>query len=152
MVALHQAIFIGSIIVLLAGIALREVMYRADTRTMCRLHINDTQRYLRIKGYNVIYLYSEACIDSFVPPPHKLVPLRVTMNSSTSTSETIQQSGRILCDLVQYHYDDADETKKTTVRMIFSQRDGLFDGIIDTRGWSRALACPDSLQVIRITQ
>ena len=149
MVATHQVVFIGCIVVLFAGIALNDVLTRADTRTTCRFHISNTQRYLLVNGYDVIYLYSEACIDSFIAPPHKLEPLRVTMSGSTNDT----RATRISCNLTHYHNNDIDGTKKTTVRMMFGNHDGLFIGTPDTMGTpsSHGLRCPDSLQVIRIT-
>ena len=135
---------------------------------MCKMNIRDTLRYLTTKNYDIIYLYSEACLSYPPSYPYRLESLNVEMTgnkmwASTSTVrlwfEVPYEERRIDCNITRYSNDsdelDGNVEPLSTIRMLFTEIPGHFDGIASPSPLRRGaydIKCPSTLKVIRLSR
>ncbi len=156
-----KAVFFFPSLVVLIIMGLSYFASLSDRAMMCNMHIKDTQRYLSIKSYDIIYLYSEACSNYPPPYPHRLESLRVDMEGDSmwaSSSWKVAWFGvpyenrRINCTVSRF--GNHSESTKATIRMLFTEVPGLFNGLASpsSRRSTYNIKCPTTLKVIRFNK
>lgn len=160
-------LFFPSLIVILM-VAFSHYQTRSDYKTLCKMNIRDTQRYLSVKNYDIIYLYSEAC-NSYPPGyPHRLETLDVEMTGHKMWASTNNvrlwfgvphEERRIDCNITRYSNDndelDGEMESLSTIRMLFTEIPGRFDGVVthsSLRHGAYDIKCPTKLKVIRFSK
>lgn len=152
-----RSLFFVSTLILFIGVTINQ-HYRDidDTRTLCHFHIKDTERYLSVNEYSVIYLYSEACNQLMYPPrPIESINVQMAGGSMWSTSSWFSawrgvpdQYLNVPCVLKRY---------EGNLRMLFMGEPDYFRGKVSVANGTRHsytydILCPDTLRVIRVNK